>query len=278
MKLIASLVPAALLVCIVYGQSNRPFTTPREISQGQQNEARSNQDESSIRDSVTSDVPSFADESVSNKAQKDGERSAGERDDNSSEKDNSKMLAVIALVIAIASAFAAVVTAYYARKQWQTTEKVAAEQLRAYVGIHGAGIERVADDRDVVVKLTAVNYGQTPAFKFSVRATLGTYPYPLPRSFILPEPPRDETESSVLFPRQPNPAKLMVWKMPVGSLSSEERTTAKHATETLYVHGIATYTDIFGIEHHTEFCYFRIIGDGASEPGWCHVAGHNSAD
>jgi hypothetical protein len=268
----------ALIACVTYGLSNRPSPTAGEVvSQGQQDITREHQDSLYNHNNVTKNVVPITTERDSSQERGQEEKRKDERNDKPSTGEGSGPL-VLAIVSIIIAAGAAVFT----YMQWRTAEKVAAKQLRAYVGVGPAEITEVGDsNQPMVVRLESTNYGQTPALRCDIKASLNVLPYPLTDSSILPDPEWDK-QAAVMYPKEANPQVKFV----IITLSEEERREVfsnRKAKKAVYVHGMITYNDIFGQRHSTRFCYCAvptctIMLGGAPKSLWVQVAERNSAD
>jgi hypothetical protein len=129
-------------------------------------------------------------------------------------------------------------------------------QLRAYVGVHQVGVMGIYEDGILGVGFAFVNYGQTPALRFNIRGQADLLPYPLPDSYVMPEPPERPRQDGVIFPHQNNPMTGWVWETGTRLSAKDKMDLFSKTTEReLYAHGIATYVDVFDEKRSTEFCF-----------------------
>jgi hypothetical protein len=143
--------------------------------------------------------------------------------------------------------------------------EVASKELRAYVlvtNIRLSGAEKRYDDRAEKLErilynsfdVTFRNSGRTPGY--SAVATRNWYLQPgidtkLPKDFAFPE--RRDGALFSRFTLGPSLLHRITFSIDHGDVE-----LARHGQWTLYVYGDLKYTDIFGIEQTTPFCFFYV--------------------
>jgi hypothetical protein len=130
-------------------------------------------------------------------------------------------------------------------------------QLRAYIGVHQSEIEGLESSDRVSVRLSFVNYGQTPATKFNMVGAIDLLPYPLPENFILLDPPSRPPYDGIIFPKETNQLTAWVFERAIPALSTQtkQKIFSLDTNEEIYAHGTVTYEDIFGKVRTTKFCF-----------------------
>jgi hypothetical protein len=137
----------------------------------------------------------------------------------------------------------------------QETRETSQRQLRAYVGFDPEK-SLVIDKGSIGVKVTARNYGQTPADEVQINAQGGVFHVPLLESEHIPEVKylRGEDSSSVTI--LPGHESMAQTTIPLGYMVNDPRIQAGIADGTsLYIVGKATYYDAFAQFRFTDFCF-----------------------
>ena len=101
------------------------------------------------------------------------------------------------------------------------------------------------------VRLALVNRGHTPAYEVSYKANADVLAFPLPDGFEFPIPDMPVVSTSVIGPGQNT-----IMSAALRHLLSPEETEAymKGQLKRLYMWGIVTYRDIFGVQRQTRYC------------------------
>jgi len=130
-------------------------------------------------------------------------------------------------------------------------------QLRAYIGVHQSEIEGLDSGDKVSIRLSFVNYGQTPATKFNMVGAIDLLPYPLPENFTLLDPPGRPPYDGIIFPNETNQLTAWIFEraFPALSMQTKHKIFSLDTNEEIYAHGTVTYEDIFGKVRSTKFCF-----------------------
>ena len=113
------------------------------------------------------------------------------------------------------------------------------------------------EDSDAIgVGLNFINHGQTPALKFNFIGAIDVLPYPLPQGFSLADAPDGVPGDGVIFPNATPPTNGWTWERNKIDASTKKEIISRDPKREIYVHGVATYDDIFGASRRTEFCYY----------------------
>jgi hypothetical protein len=155
----------------------------------------------------------------------------------------------------------------------RSAEKTAERQLRAYIvaGANGVNINGPQNSVSVSMQIVIKNTGQTPAHDLTVvsKTELLEHPIKMPFNFTLisgPDPSRSvlgagETTASESKSEKPfNGDEMMVAAEP-------------EAGARIYTWGSVTYRDVFGHQHHTNFCS-SLIFDGSE--AIAHASEHHN--
>ena len=135
----------------------------------------------------------------------------------------------------------------------KTMEGTAERRLRAYVAVETISINEVFAGGTPYTEVRIKNFGQTPAYKFSCLGgiTLGT-------SFDILPP----ATGSIITPQSGLPPTATVVHKDGARrpLKPEEIAALTTGAQTLWVYGIITYRDAFGIDRFTNYRF--MIGGG----------------
>lgn len=132
-----------------------------------------------------------------------------------------------------------------AERTVEAMDNTARRQLRAYVAIEDARINRVDAGAKPEALLTIRNFGQTPAYRFAVSAQtdfvlVGAETHPAPD-----DPP-------VLGHLAPG-AEFRVAAQSLYTLNMSSLMQLQNGAANVFVHGIIRYVDTFGQPHFTRF-------------------------
>jgi hypothetical protein len=143
-----------------------------------------------------------------------------------------------------------------AEKTVETMNETAGRQLRAYVAVKNGCVVGIRDGSKPIAWLTVKNYGQTPAYKFSVSVDIELV---VGSDELHP----NKEPSSVLGHLAPS-AELVLTAPALVMLTQTHLFQLENGAATIFVHGIIRYFDTFGKEHFTRFR--TMIGGGFGLP------------
>jgi len=153
-------------------------------------------------------------------------------------------------------------------------QEIAERQLRAYVGVEtGGGVNQDFEKRTFFeLDPILTNSGQTPAYKLHHIARLAILPFPLPFAFNFPLPPvYDEHSLGVIGAGK----QYKIFALAERMYSQEEIDELATLEKRLFIYGIVHYTDVFGWERTTKFCYY-VLGD-PGQGTWILSSQHNES-
>lgn len=162
---------------------------------------------------------------------------------------------VVGLFIA---AFGAVASAFSACGAWAVLDaNIKRDQVdqRAWVGIIEMEDPEIKEGPPITFKVTAKNFGKTPAKK--VVSTIMAGSLPLGEPFVPQYPVALDTFPheggvGVVYPSMEVPLQ----SKPVGPMKEEGIAALRDSRIVMYIWGKISYEDVFRIEHHTTFCLF----------------------
>ncbi len=134
-------------------------------------------------------------------------------------------------------------------------------QMRAYISVViniGVFQER-AKELKFDVRPLAVNFGNTPAHKFTYWATARIMPFPLPEDFDFP-PGEDSLKSG--FALGPHQNIVLNAVVPDYVEDSDVSDIKRGVGRRVYTWGIVYYEDAFGVPRQTRFCHSIIWVNG----------------
>jgi hypothetical protein len=142
---------------------------------------------------------------------------------------------------------------------------------RAWVGLNGTSSRQVKADQPILVNVSIVNSGKTPAKNFhSVSVIQVAY---IPRDRLrfdkVDTPPQVSGSHAVVFPSSIF-ITVVVLQEPISSL---QLASIRRGDLKIFVFGTLWYEDIFGVRHSTHYCRY---GDQGSIDTICTE--HNDAD
>jgi hypothetical protein len=143
-------------------------------------------------------------------------------------------------------------------RQLSYLSDTADRQLRAYVHVKGATVQKIDKPSERVIKVRIENFGQTPAKDVVFRSGEHVREWPLTTEFG-GFPADLSTSPSPLAPR--NYTEMMV---PVSPLSAWEEQELQAGRAGIYVWGEITYIDCFDQPRRTWFCF---VCEGEGLPG-----------
>jgi hypothetical protein len=157
-------------------------------------------------------------------------------------------LALFTLCVATATG----VLARYTWRLWHSTsalvtgaDATARRQLRAYVAVKDMFVKNVVPDESPLAELPIKNFGQTPAYRFSVSMSVSFGP-----TFGDVHPTQDQ--NVVLGHLAPSAVHFAKEGAPF-TLSKAQYFQWETGTGTIFVHGIIRYVDTFDQPHYTCF-------------------------
>ncbi len=182
------------------------------------------------------------------------------------------VLLALTLVAAIAAAVAAGFAAKFARDEvrvardtLQEIRNTSRKELRAYVFVKPfRHVNNVVANRPLQTLVTIRNGGQTPAANLVLRASMAVRsvpPDPAPGNFALAT--RQEF-GTILDPSTQDRGKTFNSEQPITPKGIAAIDGGQQAQ--IYVWGVATYQDVFGMSHNSYFC-FRYFGRETSPDG-----------
>jgi hypothetical protein len=121
-------------------------------------------------------------------------------------------------------------------------------ELRAYISIAPSTIFPFSATTPLRAHFEFQNHGSTPAFDTRAIAAIDILPEPLPKDFHFPDLPTPRSAPVVVFKDQ-----TFGGSSEKRSLSSFEITEVLSGTSRIYVYGIVTYRDAFGVSRRTRF-------------------------
>jgi hypothetical protein len=152
-----------------------------------------------------------------------------------------------------------------------------AQQMRAYItvitGTTGFYQER-AKNIYFEGKPVLLNTGHTPAYKVSYRIKAGVMCIPVPDDFAFPLPQKG-IGAGVIGPQQTGIMGGVLDDFVPDIDVDDIRYQRKNRS--LYVWGIISYEDIFGVAHSTKFCHSIVWSPNGSISGF-YTPGYNDAD
>jgi len=157
-----------------------------------------------------------------------------------------------------------------------SSEDSSKRELRAYLAVAiGEALYqerrvRPLSDLRFEARPLLINTGRTPAHKIKFKARAAILPVPLPANTNLPEIHDFDQSDAMLSANQ----SANMFAVVDGFCGDDEVDVIKDGSsgKGLYVWGLVTYEDIFGISHHTRFCqhvYWTMSGQirGIYVPG-----------
>lgn len=176
--------------------------------------------------------------------------------------------------VALAAVTAALAT--YTYLLWRSNSQLitqaaetAARQLRAYVAVNEPRIFNVRADMSPRLRIPFENFGQTPAYKFSV-----TYAFCYaPGGDFSVAPPLQESDRRLAC-LAPGARRTTIGNCPL-TLSPALYVALKNGASALFVYGIARYSDAFGKDHFTRF---RLKVSSSLGTRLTYCAGGNETD
>jgi hypothetical protein len=160
-----------------------------------------------------------------------------------------KIMDKLAIVVA---ALAFLATAWQA---WVANDSEK-RQLRAYIGVHQIGYQGLENADPIGFGFAFVNHGQTLARDFNLVGIIDLLPYPLPANFELPSPPDRPPQDGIIFPNETSPMVGWVWERQPMTVIEKKGLLIRSPSKQIYMHGVATYKDIFNRTWETKFCFF----------------------
>lgn len=171
-----------------------------------------------------------------------------------------EVAAIAQVVTAIVSVLAAISAIWISLIAARRSERVAIQELRAYVGMEKSSIVAINSDGSATVTLTFKNFGQTPAKNVSVGLIVGWRQMPLDElSFVsnAGPAPNQIISNATMFPG-------VVQTTTLGCGPSQGALAAFGTGQiALVVFGTIKYIDTFGAEQATNV---RLVGSVAFPP------------
>jgi hypothetical protein len=156
----------------------------------------------------------------------------------------------------LAVAFTALLFAANVGMWWETHRLVtegkesSRTELRAYISFN-ADSYVITPGAPVEVHATFKNAGRTPAYNFRSHASIVVFPIPIPLKVGLVVADSDRSGGMMTIGSEAEVPVSFVGLAPFGD---SEAAAMKSGTQTIYIVGLATYSDIFGEKHETSFC------------------------
>lgn len=165
----------------------------------------------------------------------------------------------------------ALVGVIYAFQTYQSTVDTAKKQLRAYLGLETITLELPSArdphyeptpikagtiETDFVV-LTIKNFGSTPALQVTARANWKSLPFlhQPPLDFTFPDLDQNVPKELDLITSKTvvDPSESWITRVAIHDITPFLKAARKKSS--LYIYGHIDYTDIYGKDHHSNFCY-----------------------
>lgn len=258
----AFLLIVVLSVCgYSFAESEPPIPTPTESGKREQTPLPKAKYEATKNLRGTHDSPFVVDILPVPNADKIAERKS-EQENEKSTLDG--LIAWSTIALAVITFFLALFTACL----WASTKKLvtgaedtAQRQLRAYLSITPAGLEKINPNEMFHFRFTCLNGGQTPAYSVRYNGILDIIEHPISENYPFPALPRKLPYLAMVPPRTPIGGHLLATNK-INKADIVEILTGKGEGEgkRLYIFGQIDYIDAFGKNHWTRFCY--------SFPGW----------
>lgn len=159
-------------------------------------------------------------------------------------------VALFTCMLFIATVLLWLVTQAILREASKTSQR----QLRAYLFVHKAIFTDITSDGFKVI-LKIRNFGQTPAYKILVTGTARPMPDPRKRNF-------DQRTVNALQSHTIGPGGKYLHAIEVSGLPQIAISAVETGADQIYVFGIISYEDCFGVPHTTEY---RFLQDGVAQ-------------
>jgi hypothetical protein len=143
---------------------------------------------------------------------------------------------------------------YATRRLVRDAKENAERQLRAYVGVESSSIN-YASGSHPVAGVTFKNYGNTPAYEFTINSGIGMAPC---FEGLPPPPPEDPGEPRGVL--SPGATAVLLKTGPV-LLGSEHLAALKGGSSTIFVYGEVRYMDAF---KKRRFLKYRLMTGGSA--------------
>jgi hypothetical protein len=149
--------------------------------------------------------------------------------------------------------------AYQLKRGADLAREDSRRRMRAYVSADLAGeILNAFSPGLPAFQIRMINSGQTPAY--DVRSWRAIAIHELPLGAELARPADAVEESDAVIGAGGEAFLALHWQ---GALGKEQLADIKAGTRGLYVFGCIEYLDVFGDRHHTQFCLYQALGNGA---------------
>ena len=139
--------------------------------------------------------------------------------------------------------------AIFAFSQVGESRKSAKRQLRAYISVRPFGVENFGCAKIIAIHCATYNHGLTPAFKINHKFLIDVLVEPLPQGVPFPDPTREVTKNTALFPR----SEMTSWFRNDRVLTWREVRAICQNKMRLHIWGETTYRDIYGDKWTTQF-------------------------
>jgi len=138
-----------------------------------------------------------------------------------------------------------------------TSKDTEKRQLRAYIGVvsppDNQRINRFFPPEVPIIKLSARNFGQTPAYKVTYIAGMGVRAWPLPKDNDYSLQPEIGFNPVTIFPGMFDLGDIKI--ISKRALTTDEIALFQDGMKNrLYAWGTVNYEDAFGASHYTNFC------------------------
>ena len=141
------------------------------------------------------------------------------------------------------------------------------QRARARVSAQPGPIRNFAPGLRPITTVELRNHGETPALDLTVQMWSAVDVYPVPANHVFMKPAIETAPSSVVLHPRAEPVESTVrWSV---ELSEQNVMDISRGTQwRIYDYGTASYRDVFGELHQTDFCFMRggaSMADGRSD-------------
>ena len=175
---------------------------------------------------------------------------------------------MVIAAVAVVQFVAIGVQTWFIVRTFRSTERTAIRQSRAYVSAMPNHIFNFSAQVASGIKVELVNKGLTPAYAMSTRGCVDVLPLVLPPDFRFPQIPAPVASTMTLHSGETFNSEVYATR----KFTQAEIDNAIAGTGiAIYVFGVVSYVDTFGVARETEFCRripsgenLRIVATGGS--------------